>query len=76
MSDPDNHDRKPMSMASLVRYSEMGFIIPAGVILGLLLGKLLDHWLGTTWIYVVGVIFGSIIGFVQLIRMALRAEKE
>lgn len=69
-------DHKSMSMASLARYSEMGFIIPAAVILGLLVGKLVDHWLGTKWVYVAGVIFGAIVGFISLIRMVLRAEKE
>ena len=63
-------------MATLARYSEIGFIIPAGVIVGLLLGKLVDHWLGTKWVYIAGVIFGAIVGFIQLIRMVMRAEKE
>jgi len=76
--DPEmqNKDRKAMSTANLVRFSEMGFIIPAGVIVGLLLGKLMDHWLGTKWIYIAGVIFGAVIGFIQLIRMALSMEKQ
>ena len=80
---PDNRDdnspekdRKSMSTASLVRYSEIGFIIPASVILGLIVGKLIDHWLGTKWVFIAGVIFGAIIGFVQMIRMVLKAEKE
>ncbi len=63
-------------MATLMRYSEIGFIIPAGVIVGLLMGKLVDHWLGTKWAYIAGVIFGAIVGFIQLIRMVTRAEKE
>jgi F0F1-type ATP synthase assembly protein I len=69
-------DRKAMSMANLARYSEIGFIVPAAVILGLIVGRLIDHWLGTNWIYIAGVIFGAIVGFIQLIRMVMRAEKE
>jgi len=67
---------KPSSMATLARYSEIGFIIPAGVIAGLVMGKLVDHWLGTKWVYIAGLIFGAIVGFIQLIRMVTRAEKE
>ena len=37
-------------LVSLARYSEMGFIIPAAVLLGFFLGKLADHWLHTKWL--------------------------
>jgi F0F1-type ATP synthase assembly protein I len=74
--DLQNKDSKPSSMATLARYSEIGFIIPAGVIIGLIAGKLVDHWLGTKWVYIAGLIFGAIVGFIQLIRMVTRAEKE
>ena len=56
--------------ASIARYSEIGFIIPAAVLLGLFLGKLADYWLHTHWIYIAGLIFGALVGFVQMIRMA------
>ncbi len=58
---------------SFVRYSEIGFIIPASVLLGLVLGKLGDHWLHTRWLYLVGILFGAVIGFWQMIRMAVGA---
>ena len=51
------------------RYSEVAFIIPAAVVVGLLLGKLLDYWLHTHWLFLVGIIFGAVVGFVQMIRM-------
>jgi ATP synthase protein I len=63
-------------IASAARYSEIGFIIPAAVILGFLLGKLLDYWLHTHWIYLVGLLFGAVVGFVQMIRMALASTRE
>jgi F0F1-type ATP synthase assembly protein I len=56
------------------RYSEIAFIIPAAVVVGLLLGKLLDYWLHTTWLYLAGIIFGAVVGFVQMIRMVTRAK--
>ena len=59
----------------LARYSEIGFIIPASILLGFFLGKLLDYWLHTRWLYLVGLLFGAVVGFGQMIRMALSAFK-
>ena len=63
-------------LASLARYSEIGFIIPAAVMLGFFLGKLGDYWLHTRWLYIVGLIFGAVVGFVQMIRMATASMKD
>jgi len=60
----------------VVRYSEIGFIIPAAVLLGFFLGKLLDYWLHTRWLYLGGLIFGAVVGFVQMIRMAAGSFKD
>jgi F0F1-type ATP synthase assembly protein I len=56
------------------RYSEVAFIIPAAVVVGLLIGKLLDYWLHTHWLFLGGIIFGAVVGFVQMIRTVTRAE--
>lgn len=61
---------------SVAKYSEIGFLIPAAVLLGLLLGSLLDRWLHTHWLYIAGLIFGAVVGFVQMIRVALRSIKD
>ena len=74
VQDPDRAERN--FIASIARYSEIGFIIPAALILGFLLGKLLDYWLHTTWIYLAGLIFGAVVGFVQMIRLALASTEE
>ncbi len=63
-------------LVAFARYSEIGFIIPASVLLGLLLGKLGDYWLHTRWLYLVGILFGAVVGFWQMIRMAMRAFNE
>ena len=63
-------------LVSLAKYSELGFIIPASVLLGFFLGKLLDYWLHTKWLYLAGLIFGAVVGFWQMLRMAFRAFKE
>jgi F0F1-type ATP synthase assembly protein I len=56
------------------RYSEVAFIIPAAVVVGLLIGKLLDYWLHTHWLFLGGIIFGAVVGFVQMIRTVTRVE--
>ena len=67
---------KKNPLVTLVRYSEIGFILPAAVVVGYLIGVALDHWLHTTWIVIAGVVFGVISGFISMIRMALRSEDE
>lgn len=56
------------------KYSEIAFIIPAAVVVGLLLGKLLDYWLNTHWLFLGGIVFGAVVGFVQMIRLVTRAK--
>jgi F0F1-type ATP synthase assembly protein I len=72
----DASSRKKDTLVSLARYSEMGFIIPAAVLLGFFLGKLADYWLHTKWLYLVGFLFGAVVGFWQMIRMAVGACKK
>lgn len=71
--DPEN---KSNPLVTLSRYSEIGFIIPAAVVLGFGLGKLLDYWLHTTWIYIPGLIFGAVAGFADMIRRAWAASRD
>ena len=46
------------------------------VILGFILGKLGDYWFHTTWLYLAGLIFGAVVGFVEMIRMAMASTKD
>jgi F0F1-type ATP synthase assembly protein I len=71
-----NRPRKPNALVSAARYSEIGFIIPAAVFLGYGLGRLLDYWLHTHWLYLAGVIFGAIVGFIQMIRTAVALSSD
>jgi F0F1-type ATP synthase assembly protein I len=64
------------SMVLLARHSEIGLILPAAVIVGYLAGLALDYWLHQHWIYLAGLIFGAIVGFVKMIRMALASFHE
>ncbi len=76
MSERPNPPEKKGPLVALARYSEIGFIIPAAVLLGFFLGKLGDYWLHTRWLYMVGLLFGAVVGFWQMIRMAMGASKD
>ena len=60
----------------VAKYGHVGFILPACVIVGLLIGAALDKWLGTKSLILVGIILGSIAGFVELIRVMMKASRE
>ena len=76
MGDPPKLPGKKDPLVSAARYSEIGFIIPAAILVGFFLGKLLDYWLHTKWLYLVGLLFGAVLGFTQMIRMALHSSKD
>ena len=75
MADEHRDDKVESAAILWARYSEIAFIIPAAVVVGLLIGKLLDYWLHTHWLFIAGVIVGSVLGFVQMIRMVSQAER-
>jgi len=68
--------RQESPLVTVARYSEIGFMIPASVIVGYLAGLAADHFLHTHWIYMLGIIFGALAGFVSMIRRALQASAE
>ena len=72
MSDEQQDDKSQSGVVLWARYSNLAFIIPAAVVVGLLVGKLFDYWFHTRWLFLVGVILGAIAGFVDLIRTVLR----
>ena len=53
----------------------MYLVVTCGLV-GLLIGSALDKWLGTKWIMVPGIILGSVAGFVELIRVMIKASKD
>jgi len=54
------------------RYSQLAFTLPAATVVGWLIGAGLDRWLGTSFLYLVGLVFGIVAGFVELIRTVTR----
>ena len=58
-------------------YTSLGFILPAGAIVGSTGGWLLDRWLGTTPILTVVLGFlGAGAGFIEILRILRRTEKD
>ncbi|QNI33899.1 AtpZ/AtpI family protein [Alloacidobacterium dinghuense] len=74
-------DAKPDDggMGSLLRaekLTQIAFILPAAVFIGWVLGVLLDKWLHQHWIYLVGIILGSVAGFIQIFRLVAASGKD
>jgi F0F1-type ATP synthase assembly protein I len=67
---PDEKPPDKSLLVQLARYSELAVIFPAATVVGWLIGEALDHWLHTTWLYLLGLTLGIVAGFVQLIRLA------
>ncbi len=59
-------------MATVARYSEMAFTIPAGVVVGYFIGRWLDERFATQSLYVVGVVLGAIAGLFMVVRQLMR----
>jgi len=72
---PEDPERKKNPWVQFGRYSQIAFLLPAGTVAGYLLGALLDRWLHTSWIEVVGLILGSVGGLIELIRTVSRDTK-
>jgi F0F1-type ATP synthase assembly protein I len=72
--DPDKNKKKS-PWVQFGRYSQLAFMLPAGTVAGYLIGALLDRWLHTGWISVVGLLLGTAGGLIEVIRMASRDTK-
>jgi ATP synthase protein I len=73
-TDSQNNPKRSLWI-QLASYSQLAFIFPAATVAGWLIGVALDHWLHTTWLYLVGLLLGIIAGFVELIRAAVSNSK-
>jgi F0F1-type ATP synthase assembly protein I len=74
------NDEQPSDKRSywvqIAKYSQLAFIFPAATVAGWLIGVGLDHWLHTTWLYLVGLILGIVAGFVELIRAVTSSDTQ
>jgi len=58
-------------------YSSLGFILPAGAVVGCASGWYLDRWLHTSPLLTVVMGFlGAAAGFLEVLRILKRAEKD
>jgi F0F1-type ATP synthase assembly protein I len=74
MEEDPNPDKRSFWVA-MARYSQLAFVLPAATAAGWILGALLDRWLHTTWLYLVGLLLGIAAGFVELLRTAMKSER-
>lgn len=75
---PSSDDPSPQKTNFWVqagRISQLAFVLPAATVIGWLLGGVLDHWLHTTWLNVLGLIVGAAAGLVDLVRTAIANSK-
>ncbi len=66
-------------MATFLRaekLTQIAFILPVAVFVGWALGAMLDKWLHQNWIYLVGIILGSVAGFIQIFRLVASTGKD
>jgi ATP synthase protein I len=54
---------------------QLAIALPAGCVIGWLVGSWLDHHFHQHWIAVVGILLGAVAGFVQIFRTASRYLK-
>jgi F0F1-type ATP synthase assembly protein I len=74
---PENNKPKEENLWQLIgRYSNLAFVLPAAIIAGLVIGHLLDRWLGASWMTLAGLFAGCIVGFAALIRGIIQSSKD
>jgi len=58
--------------AEVGRYTSLAFVLPACVLVGYLIGHLLDRLFGTSFLYIIFLLVGIAAGFIELIREVQR----
>jgi F0F1-type ATP synthase assembly protein I len=69
-------EKKESTWLQIGRFTHLAFILPAGTVVGWLLGTAIDHWLHKSWFSIVGLIVGTVAGFVELIRTIISSTSE
>jgi F0F1-type ATP synthase assembly protein I len=70
-------DKQSDVWAQVAYYTGLGFILPAGLAVGYALGWGLDRWLHTSpALAVVMAVAGAAGGFIELLRILARAERD
>ena len=58
------------------RYLSLAFILPSSVLVGYVIGYLLDKAFGTSFLYIVFLLIGIAAGFIELIREVQRDSSD
>ena len=58
------------------RYTSLAFILPSSVLVGYVIGRLLDRAFGTSFLYIVFLLIGIAAGFLELVREVLRDSSD
>jgi len=74
MPEPPQEPKDKNLWVQMANYAQLAIVFPAATVIGWLIGVGLDRWLHTTWLYLVGLIFGILAGFVELIRTAAKSS--
>lgn len=61
---------------AVARYTSLAFVLPACVLVGYLIGHLLDRLFGTSFFYIIFLLVGIAAGFLELIREVQRDSGE
>jgi F0F1-type ATP synthase assembly protein I len=67
-NDSNDSQGSKSALVQMSNYAQLAIVFPAATVIGWLIGTAFDHWLHTSWLYLVGLIFGIVAGFVELIR--------
>jgi F0F1-type ATP synthase assembly protein I len=54
----------------------LGFLLPVSTLAGYAIGYLMDKEFDTKWMYIAGLILGSVAGFVKLIQQLTRDMRD
>ena len=73
---PHKHGGVLGSLVEAEKLMQIAFLIPSATVIGWLIGVGLDHALHQKWIYVAGLLFGAVAGFVQMFRVVLQNTRE
>lgn len=63
-------------LASAARYTASATSLPAAIFAGYWIGRSLDSWLGTNYLYIVFLLLGVASGFWSLIRVLMRDMRD
>jgi len=63
---------KKSAWGQIGQYASLGVALPAATVTGYFIGVLLDHWLGTDFLYIVFLLLGIVAGFVEMYRVVSR----